>query len=223
VGLGTAGATAGGGVSARLGAQAEDTARVAMRASRLAAASRPEYEPSLEGATSHRQGEYACHRAMRPRSCVLLFGVLACCRDPSSAPSPVATEGPAVVREASLPPADEARPSPDASFIVVNGTGHVDASDGTATPPNTPHPTKAEIGRLRDCCKRVDAIGQAAGQEGVGFIGVASQCNDIASSLERGEPIQLGFQDWEAIHRSGLDDRRMPAGCRAAMTKFEKR
>jgi hypothetical protein len=39
---------------------------------------------------------------------------------------------------------------------------------------------------------------------------------------ERGEPIQLGFQDWDAIHRSGLDNRRMPAGCRAAMTKFEK-
>jgi hypothetical protein len=109
------------------------------------------------------------------------------------------------------------------SAVAVAVTAPVEAAPAPAPTVEAPvRITQDELQQLRQCCKRIDAIGAPRGQEGVGLIGVASQCMTLANGVERGAAT-LGAEDWRAMHASGLDDPAIPASCREMLSKLERR
>ncbi len=134
---------------------------------------------------------------------------------------------------------DESQTTVDAGGVAAEGSTQFDRDDaapsrldtdaahgtvaGPAPPTSAARASRADIVRLRSCCRTFEKLGQGKkNQEGVGLVGLSSVCDDIASSLERGEPSSLNYSDWEEI-RPVLDDRSVPASCRSIMLKFEKK
>jgi hypothetical protein len=79
-----------------------------------------------------------------------------------------------------------------------------------------PRFTQVDLVRLRTCCKTLDAMGQALGQEGVGFISLASVCDDLPD--DGGAPT-LQTDDWAQLGLL-LSDKRVSSKCRAVMLKL---
>ncbi len=108
---------------------------------------------------------------------ILLLCIVGCAR---STPLVATDSAPSAVGLVSAAPGEASTVAmPDAPALVIQ-----------------PSP-KVDLKLLRRCCKRIDAIGQTLGQEGVGFVGVASVCEEMAESLEAGAPVTRSRDEWQ--------------------------
>ena len=160
------------------------------------------------------KGTHSLHTAVIQ---LLSVALLACCKSNGATPN-----------LGELQARLDARGSTGESNIALgkNDSAGVNAADegedgGSSAASSSPtKANNADVAHLKSCCRKFERLGEGSkNQEGVGFVGRSSVCDDIVSAVEHGEPPPLNDSDWETI-RPMLDEKSVPSSCRTMMLRF---